>query len=296
MLNKILVPLDGSGLAERALTYATALATASGAQLMLLRAALSHTLPGVDSRERDAGAIQEAETYLEPVATRVREQGFSCETVVPHGHPKECIVDQARTRQADLVVMTTHGRTGPGRWILGSVAESVVASSPVPVLLQRAWQPLFGEPFWTERPELLVTLDGSAFAETALEPAASLAEALHGKLGLVRVEDDPSDVGAAMTYLPLAQARLAGNHPTLSIDTDIRVGDASYGIEEAVVQREAALVVMATHGRSGAKRAILGSIAGKIVQNGGVPVVLMHPARAADERGVPGDQAEVAPS
>jgi len=296
MLNKILVPLDGSGLAERALTYATALATASGAQLVLLRAAMSHTLPGVDSRERQAGAIQEAETYLERVAARVREKGFSCEAVVPHGHPKESIVDQARTRHADLIVMTTHGRTGPGRWILGSVAESVVASSPVPVLVQRAWQPLFGEPFWSEHPELLVTLDGSAFAETALEPAASLAEALHGKLVLVRVEDEPSDVGAALQYLPLAQARLVAAHPTLSIDTDIRVGDASYGIEEALAQRQAALVVMATHGRSGARRAIVGSIAGKILQNGSVPVVLLHPARAADQPGVPTGQTEVAPS
>src|SRR5712692_5507916 len=125
MLNKILVPLDGSGLAERALTYATALATASGAELVLLRAATAHTLPGVDPRERQAGAIQEAESYLEQVANSIRERGFVCETVVPHGHPKECIVDQTRTRHADLIVMTTHGRTGPGRWIFGSVAESV---------------------------------------------------------------------------------------------------------------------------------------------------------------------------
>ncbi len=142
MLNKILVPLDGSGLAERAFTYATALATASGAELVLLRAATAHTLPGVDPRERQAGAIQEAESYLEQAANRVREWGFICETVVPHGHPKECIVDQARTRHADLIVMTTHARTGPGRWIFGSVAESVVASSPVTLPTKARFAPL----------------------------------------------------------------------------------------------------------------------------------------------------------
>src|SRR5260370_32694569 len=105
MLNKILVPLDGSGLAERALTYGTALATASGAQLVLLRAATSHTLPGVDPRERQAGAIQEAELYLEQVANRVRERRIVCETVVPPGHPRERIVAQARAPHPPLIVV-----------------------------------------------------------------------------------------------------------------------------------------------------------------------------------------------
>jgi nucleotide-binding universal stress UspA family protein len=176
---------------------------------VLLRAATSHTLPGLDPRERQAGAVQEAESYLKQMANSVRERGFVCETVVPDGHPKECIVDQAHTRHADLIVMTTHGRTGPGRWIFGSVAESVVASSAVPVLVRRAWQPLFGEPFWSEHAQLLVTLDGSAFAETALEPAARFAEALHGRLVLVRVEDNPSDVDAALEYLPLARTNVS---------------------------------------------------------------------------------------
>ncbi len=285
MLTRILVPLDGSGLAEQALTYATALAKATGAELLLLRAATSHTLIGVDPRERQAGAIQEADLYLEQVAARLREAGFTCETVVPQGQPKACIVDQARTRHADLIVMATHGRTGPGRWIFGSVAEAVVANSPGPVLVQRSWQPLFGGQPWDERPELLVTLDGSSFAEAALEPAACLAEALHGSLALVRVEDDPAGVGRALGYLPLVQARLAAKYPSVPVDTDVRLGEAAYGIEEALAQRpKAALVVMATHGRSGAKRTVIGSIAGKIVQNCSVPVVLLHPAQVEDER------------
>ena len=293
MLKKILVPLDGSDLAERALTYATALATPTGAQLVLLRAALSHTFIGVDSRERQTGAIQEAELYLDDVATWVRAGGFGCDAVVVHGHAAESIVNQARVSRADLIVMTTHGRTGPGRWIFGSVTESVVANSPVPVLVQRAWGPQFGGPLWSDTPELLAAVDGSAFAEAALEVAASLAEALHGKLVLVRVEDDPARLGAAMEYLPLAQARLAANHPGLPIVTDIRVGDAAYGIEEALAQREAEFVVMATHGRSGAKRAIIGSIAGKIVNHGKVPVVLIHPARVEEEPAVPTSRVEM---
>jgi len=287
MLTKIVVPLDGSGLAEGALTYATALAARSGAQLLLVRATLSHTLIGVNPRERQVGASWEAERYLDDVATWIREGGFVCETVVPYGHSAECIVDQARISHADLIVMTTHGRTGPGRWIFGSVTESVVANSPVPVLVQRAWEPKFGGPLWSDTPALLVTLDGSAFAEAALEPAASLADALHGRLVLVRVGNDPADIGAAMEYLPLARARLAANHPGLTIDTDIRVGDAACGIDEAVIQREAALVVMATHRRSIAQVAIIGSVAGKTMQYASVPVVLVHPVRMEEEPFVP---------
>jgi nucleotide-binding universal stress UspA family protein len=290
MLKKILVPLDGSELAERGLTYATALATSTGAQLVLLRAALSHTFIGVDSRERQTGAIQEAELYLDDVATWVRAGGFTCEAVVTYGRAAESIINQARLSGADLIVMTTHGRTGPGRWIFGSVTESVVANSPVPVLVQRAWGPQFGGPLWSEQPELLAAVDGSAFAEAALEVAASLTEALHGRFVLVRVEDDPARLAAAMEYLPLAQARLAANHPGLPIVTDIRVGDAAYGIEEALAQREAEFVVMATHARSGAKRAIIGSIAGKILQHASVPMVLLHPARLEEEPSVPASQ------
>jgi nucleotide-binding universal stress UspA family protein len=74
------------------------------------------------------------------------------------------------------------------------------------------------------------------------------------------------------------QARVAELHPELPIDTDVRVGEAAYGIEEAVAQYEAALVVMATYGRGGVMRAILGSVAGEVMQLGDVPVVLIRPA------------------
>jgi nucleotide-binding universal stress UspA family protein len=278
MFNKILVPLDGSELAERALTYATAVAGTTGAHLLLVRVAYSHTLAGVDPRERQLGAVQEAEAYLQQIAAQLREGGFVCETVARYGHAAECITESARTRHADLIVMATHGRTGPGRWVLGSVAEAVVAASLVPVLVQRAWQPLFGESLLNDTPKLIVPLDGSVFAETALEPAANLAEQLGARLILIRVEDSPSAVRDALDYLPSVQAHVAKHHPGLSLATDIRVGEPAAGIEAAVAYHEAALVVMATHGRGGALRSILGSVAGKLLQLCDVPVVLMRPA------------------
>jgi nucleotide-binding universal stress UspA family protein len=196
--------------------------------------------------------------------------------VVRFGQPTECIVESARTRHADLIVMATHGRTGPGRWVFGSVAEAVIASSTVPVLVQRAWQPLPGKPLHNGSPKLVVPLDGSCFSEAVLESAAVLAENLDGRLVLVRVEASPGAIRTATDYLMAVQADLESAHPTVPIARKIGYGDPARGIDEAVVQIAGDLVVMATHGRTGARRAILGSVAGKLLQASQVPLALLH--------------------
>jgi nucleotide-binding universal stress UspA family protein len=138
-LNKILVPLDGSALAESALGTAIDLATDRSATLMLLRAAEAHTLPGTDPTEAQVQVVREAEEYLDAVAARLAAQGVkNVETSVWYGPADSAIVDAARLRKADLIVMSTHGRTGLGRLILGSVAESVLRGTTMPILLLRA--------------------------------------------------------------------------------------------------------------------------------------------------------------
>jgi nucleotide-binding universal stress UspA family protein len=283
MLRKILVPLDGSDLAERALTYATRIADRTGSEILLLRATTSHTMVGADPRERHVAEIREAREYLDQVATKLGAHGYVCETVARSGHAAECITGSARSRQADLIVMATHGRTGPGRWIFGSVAEAVVASSPVPVLVQSAWQPILGEPLVGTSPKLIVALDGSAFAETALDPAARLAEDLGGRLVLVRVEDDVMGVRAALGYLRVVQARLSSTRPCLSVETSVRISEPGEGIARAVARLDASLVVMATHGRTGLRRALAGSVSGKVLRECDIPVVLLRPATAEDD-------------
>lgn len=136
----ILVPLDGSALAERALDTATEIARDNpAATLVLLRAAEAITLPGADPTEAQIAAVQEAETYLEGVARRLGEQGVKqVQTSVWYGPPAPAIVEAARVRNADLIVMSTHGRSGLGRLILGSVAESVLRGTRTPILLIRA--------------------------------------------------------------------------------------------------------------------------------------------------------------
>jgi nucleotide-binding universal stress UspA family protein len=138
-LNTILVPLDGSALAEAALPRALEAVRESGARLLLLRAAEAHRLPGLDPTQAQIRVTSDAEDYLARIAERLRHAGLpGVETSVWYGPAPWAIVEAARVRHADLIVMTTHGRSGLGRLILGSVAESVVRGTRTPILLLRA--------------------------------------------------------------------------------------------------------------------------------------------------------------
>ena len=197
----ILVPLDGSSFSERALPTATALARATGAGLVLVRAASASVPPGGIRPTYRAGRFKK-KTFTSPPTSgapafrrhrsgRSRRQSFTwtasptawpnkaCgRAAVPYAAAAEGILTEIDVQSADLVVMCTHGRSGLGRWIFGSVAEEVLAHSPVPVLLVRPTGTpvtLSAEP---GKFRLLVPLDGSAFAEAALPHAAKLAQAL----------------------------------------------------------------------------------------------------------------------
>jgi nucleotide-binding universal stress UspA family protein len=138
-LGTILVPLDGSSLAEAALPKAVELAEVSGARMLLLRAAQAVTLFGVDPTESQVKVVAEAEAYLAEVQKRVAGRSrVTVETSVWYGPAAYAIIEGARIRSVDQIVMTTHGRSGLGRLLLGSVAESVLRGTTTPILLLRA--------------------------------------------------------------------------------------------------------------------------------------------------------------
>ncbi|HET9490695.1 MAG TPA: universal stress protein [Methylomirabilota bacterium] len=138
-VTSVLVPLDGSPLAEVAVAKAVEVVKDNpGASLILLRAAEATTLPGADPIDAQVAVVREAEEYLESVASRLRRQGVEpVRTSVWYGAAAPAIVEAARVAHADLVVMSTHGRSGIGRLILGSVAESVLRGTRTPILLVR---------------------------------------------------------------------------------------------------------------------------------------------------------------
>jgi len=137
----VLVPLDGSPLAEGALDPAIGFGR-EGAKLIIIRAVETHVAPFADPTDAQVAAIQEAENYLAAVAMRARNAGVTdVETSVWYGPPVESIADAAHFRKVDLIVMSTHGRSGLGRLVLGSVAESVLRATSTPILLLRPEAP-----------------------------------------------------------------------------------------------------------------------------------------------------------
>jgi nucleotide-binding universal stress UspA family protein len=136
-LTKILVPLDGSSRAAVAIDTAIDLAAAP-CSLVLLRAAEAHALPGVDPTEMQVSVVREAEEYLASVRDDLAKRGITkVETSVWYGAAAHAIIEGARLQKADLIVMSSHGRSGLGRLILGSVAESVLRGTTVPVCIVR---------------------------------------------------------------------------------------------------------------------------------------------------------------
>jgi nucleotide-binding universal stress UspA family protein len=143
MYRKILVPLDGSRVAEGVLPHAKALAYSEGAELILLTVAAN---PAMDFAFSDPGlaqgAVQEQEerskAYITGIENDLKAAGFKTSTLLRIGSVAEVILGVADELGADVIAMSTHGRTGPARWLLGSIAERVVHNSRVPVLLIRA--------------------------------------------------------------------------------------------------------------------------------------------------------------
>ena len=143
MYRKILVPLDGSKVAEGALPHAKALAYSVGAELILLTVGSN---PALDFAFSDPGIAQSAakeeeersKKYITGVEEELKAAGFKTSTLLRVGSVAEVILGVADELQVDVIAMSTHGRTGPARWLLGSVAERVVHNSKVPVLLIRS--------------------------------------------------------------------------------------------------------------------------------------------------------------
>jgi nucleotide-binding universal stress UspA family protein len=269
---KILVPLDGSVESESALPFAEALARAAGATIVLVRAASSRE----DAAELDA------------VSSRLAGEGLQVQEEVDNDDPAAAIVSAVDRSHADLIVMRTHAREGVDRILHGSVADQVVRTSAVPVLVVPPDARYRLIPPCT----VIVPLDGSQLAERALKPALDLAEALGAGLRIVRVTDSPDywvvgEEGAAREPSPGSEAARAARYldavadryarPTVQIARYVTDGDPAEVIAALGAEPEAAAIGMATHGRSGLSRAMAGSVAAQLLASASLPVLLVHP-------------------
>jgi|SRR5579859_6081875 len=291
MLNRILVPLDGTRTGEAALPYAEVLARRSSATLVLIhavRARLHGNLPMGPLQ-----AVEKGQAYLTTVAEQLRQRGVAAEIGLPYGAAEAWIAREIDLRKVDLVVMGTHDRGRPAHWLHPSIAEAVVGQAEVPVLITRADAQPTADRFAQPRTALIVPLDGSTLAEAALPAATQLATWLQASLILVRVAMVPGMMVPPEPTVPAfleqdieqigrkAEAYLArirsGLPPQLTVETVVRWGEPAAEIAAVADLYRAAAVVMATHGRTGLLRSLLGSVAGAVVHQGAVPVVMIRP-------------------
>lgn len=299
MFKRILVPLDGSPLAETALAPAIALAQRFGAELLLVRTILVHVFPGADPGPAQLDALREAEAYLEHISYRVEATGVKVQTAIPYDTPSAGITDQAAFRHVDLIIMSTHGRKWVDALLHPSVTMQVLEHTTAPIL---AWkhsetaETLSLPRFMTDAAApIVVPLDGSILAESALPIAEGLSQRFGNPLLLVSVTEPPripvgpydypamlasvdeAAIAETRTYLKRKQQEIAGRGQ--QVETESAIGSPAAAIEDCIQDKNAGLVVIASHGRGGLGRWLLGSVAQQVLRDTETPVLLVrfHP-------------------
>ena len=310
-MKTILVPLDGSAVAEQALPYARMLAGMFAARVHLLAvltdeqqqrliagyagAPASHDETDWPWEHRaQADLTRAAEAYLDGQAQALREAQLEVTFEVTTGDPAACIADIAASEPRAQIVMATHGYSGLRRWALGSVADKIVQIATTPVLLVRAFAPPPAGALSPKR--ILVPLDGSALADQALPHAIEIARRAPATIVLLQVAIPLIEYAPGMspfnrTIAPSikfpdvvreqAYEQLAATIDRFGIREVVMTplvvfGHPAEAIVDAATERRADLIVMATHGYSGLRRWALGNVADKVLHASPVPLLLVR--------------------
>jgi nucleotide-binding universal stress UspA family protein len=294
MHRKILVALDGSQPSEQILPYARYLAKTLEIPVELLQVidpeALIPLVAGKPERYHEVLASQRGTVgaYLNRVATSFPNSP-SVDCLVEIGKPAEIIADKAAAETGTLIAMTTHGRSGIQRWLLGSVAEKVLHATSNHLLLVRAKETGSREELLLK--SILVPLDGSELAESVIPDVIDLAKKMGVEIILARAfrlplndygEGSGSDEGVwdmvrddARNYLEekVKQLQSKGAERVTSL---LLEGYAAGSIIDLAQKTPQSLIAMCTHGRSGVGRWVLGSVTDRVVRHSGDPVLVIR--------------------
>ena len=292
---KVLIPLDGTKLSESAYELLPMLQTMGVGDIRLVsvwESAWEETES--DGEDPDFGEATEKgraylEAYLKQQADRVSRAGFNVEHEVRVGRAADEVLEACD--DVDLVLIATHGRTGVARWWLGSVADVIIREAGCPVLVIG---PNVHQELAPQAKRILLPLDGSAEGEEALPVAVWLADLMGAEIDIVRclsltpVAYDPgmgvysADLITSMedsvrAYLAEIHTRLPGKQ----ITTTMMIGGPGEMLHQRLEEHPSELVVMTSHGRSGVRRAALGSVTDRLL-HGPAPVLVI---RAGDSAG-----------
>lgn len=296
MFEHLLVPLDGSRLAEAALPAAATLSKTLDARVTLIHV-IERRAPQEIHGEQHLSDPAEASAYLGEVAARAFSPGVHVEQHVHTAEVRDVarsIVEHADELGPDLVVMCTHGRGGLRTWLLGSIAQQVIALRATPVLLIQPDGAAATPDFACRR--LLVPLDGNPDHEQGLGVATALARACAAALHLLMVVPTPGTLsgehGTTARLLPTAtsawldmseenarahlrQKAIGLQAVGLGTTTEVCRGDPASAIVRTAQRMEADLVVMGTRGKRGMDAFWSGSVAAQVSSRSRVPLLLM---------------------
>jgi len=288
MYDRILVATDGSEAAAAAGDVAVTLAEAFAADLHAVFVEETERWPFTFDEQQAAEMRQEGEEVVSSVADRAAEAGIEATTAVLGGEDPihRTVLTYADEQGVDAIVMGTHGRTGVGRLLIGSVTEQLLRESTVPVVTVR-------EKTTVEWPfeDVLVPIDGSASAHAALSEAIELAKQTDAAVHLVHVVDTglvTGDVDGGLVLealeeageqaLDIASDRVAQSAVT-TVEASVVSGSPSTAICAYADERDVDAIVMGTHGRTGVERVLLGSVAEGVIRRSELPVFAIKAAQ-----------------
>lgn len=266
MFERILVPLDGSSVAEAILPHVRRIHRLAGSELLLVRA-----IPPDDA------SLEEPRARMSEVERSLVKEGAKVRSILHTGRAAETILEIAQKEGVSLIAMTTHGRTGLPRWIFGSVTEKVLRASVLPVWVVRSFGA--GAKWESGIRKVLVPLDGSAFSSAILPCVKRLAQLFQSHVTLFHVLDDGETAfgheGAeGRLYAAAGEFQAAG----ISVNTILRRGNPASEILDTCRPPLYDLIAMTTHGRSGFSRWVFGSVTEKVLRGARVPLLVVRGA------------------
>lgn len=296
MFHHILVPLDGSLLAECVLPHVVAVARACEASITFLHvlecpATNSTTMP-IDPLAWQVRKV-EAQLYLDELAERLHEVALPMDTVLLEGQPAPRMIEYVREHDYDLIALSSHGEGGVSGWNIGNIVHKLVQRVNISALIVRAYRPLTTSLTMLRYQSVLAPLDGSPRADFAIGPAARIAHSYNARLILAHVivmpelfphlppQQEYTDLAerlveynrrSAIHYLEQVQARLGED-----VTTRVVVGDDVAGRLHQLIEEEGSdLIVVSAHGKSGKPLWPLGSVSANLILYGAAPILVVQ--------------------
>jgi nucleotide-binding universal stress UspA family protein len=288
---KILVPLDGSELAEKALPYAKTIAKLKNSNVILFAVSLTIF---VDRRDRLFAS------YVEVNAKELNEEGIKATAATSYGDVAEEILKYANNNKMDLIVMATHGYAGAKQWMFGSITQKVLYGTGIPVLLIKSKSPQVSVEF----NRILLPVDGSPFSESTFPYVEELTKNTNGEILLLHICEPPivpsygsrpinptwkkyrDDMWAEMeqqSTIYLKKTKAALKKKGIKVKSRIakaQTGEVAQTIMKISKEENVDLIVIATQGRAGVSRWVYGSVANRIVEEFSQPILLIRPAKS----------------